>query len=199
MPFKLVTLQIRRYAVILYMVIILVVISSISVLSARSFLAGKAWVDHTAEVISTVQSVQMTLLNAETGQRGFLLTQNTAYLIPYNDALLTIHRQIDNLKDLVKDNPVQLRRTEELDRLTNEFVQQLQKESVDELDTTRYTMDQIRILILKMINNERVLMNKRLLDVDDAALILLVCLSIVVVRDLIVVVWGFYAITHAER
>jgi CHASE3 domain sensor protein len=198
-PFTLITLHVRRYAAVLYILTILVVVTSISILSARSFLAGKAWVDHTAEVISSIQTVQTTLLNAETGQRGYLLTKNTTYLEPYQDALLTIDRQLDNLEDLVADNDTQVQRVRQLRVLVGEFFDRLKKEKVDELDQTKYLMDSIRVLIIKMISAERILMSKRLLTVDDAVVVLLVCLSIVVVRDLIVMVWAFHDITQSNR
>ncbi|WP_292051043.1 MULTISPECIES: sensor histidine kinase [unclassified Brevundimonas] len=46
------------------------------------------------------------LTDAETGQRGFMLTANTEYLAVYNNALTSIPEIIDNLNALAGDDPV---------------------------------------------------------------------------------------------
>ena len=50
------------------------------------------------------------LLDAETGQRGFLLTGDEAYLVPYNESRFKILPELDVLEGLVADNPSQLAR-----------------------------------------------------------------------------------------
>lgn len=50
------------------------------------------------------------LLDAETGQRGFLLTGDEAYLAPYNESRFKILPELDVLEGLVTDNPSQVER-----------------------------------------------------------------------------------------
>src|ERR1035441_758921 len=45
------------------------------------------------------------LLNAETGQRGYLLTSRDDYLSPYHDAQEGLHRSIDWLRKYYENDP----------------------------------------------------------------------------------------------
>ena len=45
--------------------------------------------------------------DAETGQRGYLITGETSYLEPYNIALANIDKQVKTLEQLTADNPAQ--------------------------------------------------------------------------------------------
>ena len=47
-----------------------------------------AWVEHTHEVLTETETFLGALKDAETGQRGFLLTKNKHYLEPYNLGLV---------------------------------------------------------------------------------------------------------------
>ena len=48
------------------------------------------------------------LLDAETGQRGYLLTGDKAYLEPYDERLKTINQQLDELRGTFSSNPASL-------------------------------------------------------------------------------------------
>jgi len=50
-------------------------------------------------------TVRNLLLDAETGQRGYLLTQDEHYLEPYNEALAGIEKQLAGLRDLARTQP----------------------------------------------------------------------------------------------
>lgn len=65
------------------------------------------------------ESFLSNLLDAETGQRGFLLTGDEAYLAPYNESRFKVLPGLDALEGLVADNPAQterLRQARELSR-----------------------------------------------------------------------------------
>jgi hypothetical protein len=47
---------------------------------------------------SALNELMQAMLDAETGQRGYLLTANKAYLEPYDETLKTINRQLDHLR-----------------------------------------------------------------------------------------------------
>jgi CHASE3 domain sensor protein len=68
------------------------------------------WVTHTLEVEAAVQSLVSSLVDAETGQRGFLLTHKPAYLEPYEAARERIPQQLRELRALTADNPAQQER-----------------------------------------------------------------------------------------
>lgn len=57
----------------------------------------EGWVTHTHEVLHLSQQVFSSVQDAETGQRGFLLTLDTRYLVPFlkgkNDVINKIERK----------------------------------------------------------------------------------------------------------
>lgn len=53
------------------------------------------------ELQATINEIQAHIVDAETGQRGFLLTGNDSYLQPYRDALPQIEKTHDRLRELV--------------------------------------------------------------------------------------------------
>lgn len=204
--------QIRRFAVVVYMALILVILTSIVILKARSFTAGKAWVDHTTQVISTIQAVQSTMLNAETGQRGYIITGDESYLDSYRDALAVVNQQLASLRSLVARDPTQLARVQSLEQLIKIRLLKLQnvideressglKAAADMLTSNggKETMDRIRGTLSQMLIDEKISMNRRLLQVDDAAFVLSVSLVIIVVRDLFVLVLIVYAIQNRDQ
>src|SRR6266404_2996609 len=69
------------------------------------------------EVRGLLSDTAARLVDAETGQRGFLLTGDDVYLEPYHAAIKSIDRLLAELKISVADNPRQLKRLPELDQL----------------------------------------------------------------------------------
>ena len=65
------------------------------------------WVDHTHEVLHELQAVQADLVDAETGQRGYLLTGDEAFLPQYRAVIDRVEGRVDRLAELTADNPAQ--------------------------------------------------------------------------------------------
>ena len=62
---------------------------------------------HTHEVLMALDELLSTTQDAETGQRGFLLTGNNRYLEPYEAAVSAVSTRLDVVANLTKDNPAQ--------------------------------------------------------------------------------------------
>ena len=62
----------------------LIVVGATSYLSTRKLLDTSQWVSHTHQVLEKLEGVLSLLKDAETGQRGYLLTGEDHYLEPYN-------------------------------------------------------------------------------------------------------------------
>ena len=77
---------------------------------------SKRWLDHTHEVIQELESIASIVKDAETGQRGYLLTGDKRYLEPYEVAIAQIDARLQQLRALTADNPTQQRRYELLER-----------------------------------------------------------------------------------
>jgi len=62
---------------------------------------------HTHEVLMALDDLLSTTQDAETGQRGYLLTGNDRYLEPYQQAVTNVGSRSEAVSALTKDNPVQ--------------------------------------------------------------------------------------------
>jgi len=60
---------------------------------------------HSHQVIATLDNLLSALQDAETGQRGFLLTDDERYLEPYEAAQVKIASLTNDLTNLTRDNP----------------------------------------------------------------------------------------------
>ena len=68
---------------------------------------ASALIRHTSEVRESLNSISITLLDAESSKRGYLLTGDSLLLSKRNKALATLDEELDVLVKLIKDNPEQ--------------------------------------------------------------------------------------------
>ncbi len=74
----------------------------------------RQWVNHTQLVLEKLDALSANLTDAETSQRGYVLTGEESYLGPYNGAASKVHENSKDLRQMTGDHPVQQRT---LDRL----------------------------------------------------------------------------------
>jgi signal transduction histidine kinase len=84
------------------------------------------------EIKRSLTAFQSTIANLESGQRGFLLTGQTAYLEPYERATRTWRAEIDRLRALVADSgefdrPERTQDLDDLESLTATAVERLER------------------------------------------------------------------------
>jgi CheY-like chemotaxis protein/CHASE3 domain sensor protein len=79
-------------------------------------------VQHTHEVLLQVRGVVSGLTEAETGERGYLLTGDERYLASYNAAISGIPGLLGRLQDMIADNPRQVQRASALERMTSDIL-----------------------------------------------------------------------------
>jgi two-component system, cell cycle sensor histidine kinase and response regulator CckA len=77
-------------------------------------LSSEQQISRTHEVIAQAYRVEKLLVNMESGERGYLITGNSNFLEPYNQARSSIDSEFDKLAHLVSNNPAQLRRVAKL-------------------------------------------------------------------------------------
>lgn len=75
------------------------------------------WEQHTRDVLQQLTLVLSTLQDAETGQRGHVLTGDPAFLAPHDVAIREIESSTATLRRLIRDNPAQQRHLDRLDGL----------------------------------------------------------------------------------
>ncbi|WP_277188979.1 CHASE3 domain-containing protein [Caballeronia sp. BR00000012568055] len=140
----------------------------------RILLAQRDWIEHTYQVLSALESTLQLITDAETGQRGYILTGKSTYLAPYRQAVQTVQSLPSRLRQLVKDSPTQLNRVHELELALDAKLEELQQ-TLATLDTQGLTsaramvlsdvgrehMDRIRALISQMRSYETDLLAAR--------------------------------------
>jgi signal transduction histidine kinase/CheY-like chemotaxis protein/CHASE3 domain sensor protein len=62
---------------------------------------------HTHEVLMALNQLLAAIKDAETGQRGYLVTGEDRYLEPYSAAIATVGSRYDAVARLIRDNPTQ--------------------------------------------------------------------------------------------
>jgi len=88
----------------------LVILLSIGLLSYRNTVRDeedRGWVTHTHLVLEKLQAVLIDITQAETGQRGYILTGEERYLEPYQAGRNRVHQDMEELRRLTADNPQQ--------------------------------------------------------------------------------------------
>jgi len=84
-----------------------VVVSGIAVSRLIDLRAANNAVEHTLLVRAEAEALMSLLKDAETGQRGFVITGQQEYIQPYNDAVVQLPKRIENFRRITADNPNQ--------------------------------------------------------------------------------------------
>ena len=82
-------------------------------------------VRHTYDIEVELKSLESELLDAETGKRGFVITNQDHYLEPYNRSLEQIDTSFNNLRTLTADEPDQAERIATLEALTDDKLEEM--------------------------------------------------------------------------
>jgi len=93
---------------------LLILNAATSYRNTLKLLENERWVGHTHQVLTELEATLSTLKDAETGQRGYLLTGEERYLEPYHSAIARINQQVVGLQQLTTDNNRQQQRIRDL-------------------------------------------------------------------------------------
>jgi len=84
-----------------------IISGAITFLNVKELRDENQRIAYTHTVITSLDGLLSVLQDAETGQRGFLLTGRDEYLQPYNTAVVEAGPRLDQIAALTRDNPVQ--------------------------------------------------------------------------------------------
>ncbi|WP_421945646.1 response regulator [Pedobacter sp.] len=155
--------------------IILFISSLASYVSISNLIKSTELVKHSDEVILDAERIISSLKDAETGQRGFLLTGNKVFLQPYYGASDTAAAILNRIELATKDNLIQQKNVAVLREILRKRMGII-KSTVEiksvggQIDPTvlfqgKVYMDSARVTVSKMVKEE-----KRLLDSRTAEL-----------------------------
>lgn len=170
------------------------------------------WVLHTHKVIERSERFLGYMRDAETGQRGFLLTLNESYLEPFNTGIAHANSEFEILKKLTQDNLVQQTRLGHIQTLVSEKFSELEETiqlakqdkfteamTIVNSDNGKIVMDAIREHIREFISEEEHLLKERseiylenknnlrmLFYLEAALLVSLIIISYILIQRIIV-------------
>jgi CHASE3 domain sensor protein len=132
------------------------------------------WVLHTHEVIQESERLLGSLRDAETGQRGFILTLNDSYLEPFSEGVTKTQTQLSLVRKLTEDNLDQQVLLSHIENLIFKKISELEKTvklsqqgrseeaiKIVNSDFGKNVMDSIRKNINKLISVEEALLVQR--------------------------------------
>jgi CHASE3 domain sensor protein len=150
---------------------------NINVLASTSLKVARAH-----DVLYQIDQLMSDMQNAETGQRGYVITGEDEYLEPYNKAVATIPDSIRELRQLTAGSPEQQKRLDALEPFINAKLTELKlvidlrgknngDAAVKEVRTGRGRkfMDQVRVIIGDMNRDERDVLRQRAAEVETAS------------------------------
>lgn len=94
-------------------IMLLAIVSYFYFSSTEAFIQSSAKVQHSQKIINQLEVVLSLIKDAETGQRGFIITKNETFLSPYDSASMHLDHEMLTLSELMIDS-VQMRRYESL-------------------------------------------------------------------------------------
>jgi methyl-accepting chemotaxis protein len=162
--------------------VVLCVVGALAYRNTTTLEGNSGEVTHTFQVLRGLDEITGTLKDAETGQRGYLITGEDAYLAPYTEASEAVTGRIDTVAKLTADNPAQQKRIEELRPLVQAKFDEL-KETIELrrtdgfararnvvlTDKGKAVMDQIRAVLAAMGDAESGLLTVRAAETSQTA------------------------------
>jgi signal transduction histidine kinase/CheY-like chemotaxis protein/CHASE3 domain sensor protein len=151
--------------------IILLITSIASFLSVRNQINQREKVLHTQNTLLSADRILVDLLNAETGQRGYILTNNEAFLAPFYKGMESLPKSIEQIRNQLEVTSSQSTRIDSISSLVHARLSILgeivdAKKAGKEIDLSlleqgKVYMDSCRILIEDLIETESQLLEVR--------------------------------------
>jgi len=150
----------------------LIVVGSISYRTVHQLLDSNRAVSHSNLVMQKLEKIMSVMKDAETGQRGYLLTNNKTFLEPYNGAYQQAEKLVTDVAKLTQDNSIQQRNMQNIRVIMRKRLSILQSLvdlreqgktiSSGDLMAGKSAMDALRQAINRTENEEQILLDQRI-------------------------------------
>lgn len=169
--------------------------------STQELVRSRNWIEHTYEVIVKLKELRIEAVGIENSRRGYFITQQETYLVPYFQAKKALPAQLEELEQLTADNAKQHERLVSLQPFVTQLIE-LAHEQIENKNTAmtttevmtraKYLIDQVRSQIDQMINEEEILLAVRVEDSRNKVHELNIWLSIMAVGILVLLLAAFW-------
>lgn len=147
-----------------FSLLVLLISAAASYISIQTQMSNRSKVIKTQQTINAVNQILIDLQNAETGQRGYLLTGETAFLAPYYQSQTSLPSSLSETRDLAEGVPDQARRLDSIADLVNTRLKTLEalvdlkkaggSPTVEQLESGKFYMDSCRTIIERFVAEE---------------------------------------------
>ncbi len=187
--------------------LLLLIISSVaSYISIRSLISSAERVQHTNEIISEIEGTMSALKDAETSQRGYLLSGNEAFLDVNEGTNEEVMSRFTRIESLISDNRDQqlnynrfrklvLDRLAHVDKLI-EMKRSGEVISLTQLQNGKKTMDATRDIAAQMETAEKVLLEQRVSSLDQFATFTPILILIAALISLVITVVSYLKVNR---
>jgi len=140
----------KIFAGFLLAMVISLIVGFVLYQNAARIISTEEWVKHTDEVLDQLDQLLDSLVDLDAGQRGYLLTTNETFLGRVHAAGQRIPDQLDKLRQLTADNPIQ--QQQQIPLLRSALKTRL--ESVNQVIDLRRTVgvDAARTMLMDQLN-----------------------------------------------
>jgi PAS domain S-box-containing protein len=155
--------------------VVLFLVTAAAWWNAARFRGTHFWVEHTREILSSLERLTSDVLAMQASTRGFVITGSDDVLAPFNVGEAELKAALIELRQLVADNPGQLERTTQLEGLAGQardiMLGRIEARRLRGLDaakeTEKYlegqrTVEEFQRIVREMIAAERRLLDNRL-------------------------------------
>lgn len=189
--------------------LVLIFSSVLSYTSIKNLLNSQSWVVHTINVESEFENLISRMKDAETGQRGFLLTNDVSFLEPYNNSKTEVMNYFNQVQILTRDNVDQQNDFPKLEALINKKFVIIDKTIADKklgmtistatLLSGKTVMDSIRTVINTMVNREKALMLTRATEVKKFTSYAPVSIAIAALIAIVIAILFYFRVQEDAR
>ncbi|RZK80327.1 MAG: hypothetical protein EOO92_07855 [Pedobacter sp.] len=192
-----------------FSLVILILSSGLSYFSILQLLDSQQMVDHTTRVESSMEKLISRMKDAETGQRGFLLTNEDAFLEPYNGAKTDVMELLSETQLLTRDNDSQQNDFPKLEKYIGakfDLIALSIKEKRRGIPPTasalldgKSTMDSVRAVVATMVNREHVLMVERNTNMNKFATYTPIFIGIAALISMVITILFYFRVQRDAR
>jgi CHASE3 domain sensor protein len=191
-----------------FAVALLLTLSIFSFLRVSNLLKTSEMVNHTNIIKLELESIFSRIKDADSEQRGFVLTKDTVYISQFKHSLKDIATRLHKLDQLTKDNYSQQRNIEDFRWVINKRVIHMEgvirdtQEKPDQKITkerwleARAIMDEIKLQTNKMMNEESFLLKLRTKSFTEESTFTPLFTIFLTICSIIIMIAAYYGISR---
>jgi CheY-like chemotaxis protein/CHASE3 domain sensor protein/GAF domain-containing protein len=197
---------------------ILIAVAIFSYRNGQKFVETNQGVNHTHEVLNEFDQILLSVVDCETGIRGFVISGKENFLEPFTSGRLGIHQHFDKVKNLTIDNPVQQKNLELLQKqldLSEKYQSEVVSLAMADTEKGKALVatgkgkqisDEIRRIVtncrdieLKLLDERKKASEDDLNSFNNIFLLLLLVIALVLVSVYIIINANLRALKKAEQ